>query len=860
MSKLADDIIKATVQIGTNEAQKSLTDLARSTGELKSQNEALRITQTKLKALGMETSAEYKAVTKQIAENTSAIKANDVQMNTLRQTLGVTEMSMKQLRAQATNLKREINSMVEKDNPAKYKALNDQLKATETQMKQVGSQIGLTKVSVSSLADEAKSLLPAFGLAAIVAGIGSAAKAIINSTHATANAFEFSVNGMKTGLSFFWQTLATGDWSNFTTRMRKAINGGYEFAKMMDEVDDRTRAFSMMDADSRQKAVDLEIALRNKMLSPEERKKAGLERIALEETLVVKRIDIAQMAFYAEQKDALRQTQMTKEELDAVARDIDSRKKLDAQAYDEKVDAYNKLRALNTTTTAVGYSTTVIQKEDTPEMKLMKKEIDFTDASVKEYAGLMKQFDIMKKNSADKGEVTQDSFTAAYNNLKQAAVSGKENIKKVYSQVSTQEKAIRDDQEKATADAIKSQKEASDKAIELLSQQQNKEMAILVDKYTNEGMSDGVFKAEQEKLDVEYLLKKQASLQEHGQSTIEVDKQINDKRIQSQKEFNDAMAKVEEEYQKDQKDKPVTADEAGVNPASMVTPEDLDFASKKHSIDEWTAYLIKKTNEQIKIKEKYAKIEKDIQDARDQLVDAQIGGIEQVAGAMAGMFEEGSAAQIAFFALEKAMAIAQIWVNYAREISNNHLAASVMNIVLPGSGIVWEGIMDTKALTMASLNTGIIVAQSIAQVASGKKGKKAGGYTDRAASDDKIVDFVHANEFVGTANAVRNPTVKPVFDIIKLAEEQGTIATLNLPAVMASGGLQSGGYTSSTTSTPAQAYTPTGNAASAIDSATAQKFTDAVERLMTWDPAISIEMLERKQNQYTKVTKGGLKG
>jgi hypothetical protein len=44
-----------------------------------------------------------------------------------------------------------------------------------------------------------------------------------------------------------------------------------------------------------------------------------------------------------------------------------------------------------------------------------------------------------------------------------------------------------------------------------------------------------------------------------------------------------------------------------------------------------------------------------------------------------------------------------------------------------------------------------------------------------------------------------------------------------------------------------------------ISDATAQKFTNAVDRLLNWDPSISIELLERKQNLYNKITKGGLK-
>ena len=53
--------------------------------------------------------------------------------------------------------------------------------------------------------------------------------------------------------------------------------------------------------------------------------------------------------------------------------------------------------------------------------------------------------------------------------------------------------------------------------------------------------------------------------------------------------------------------------------------------------------------------------------------------------------------------------------------------------------------------------------------------------------------------FVANAQAKRNPTVRPVLDIIDYAQRSGTIRSINLPAVIASnfGGFKTGGYTTS---------------------------------------------------------------
>jgi len=104
---------------------------------------------------------------------------------------------------------------------------------------------------------------------------------------------------------------------------------------------------------------------------------------------------------------------------------------------------------------------------------------------------------------------------------------------------------------------------------------------------------------------------------------------------------------------------------------------------------------------------------------QQDLKDIRINAISQIAGAIAGMFERGSAAYIAFFALEKAMAIAQVWMSYAKESAAHHAVAATMG----PAGIAYDAAMQAKALTTAGVNTGIIVAQAIAQVAGGKKAK-----------------------------------------------------------------------------------------------------------------------------------------
>ncbi len=163
------------------------------------------------------------------------------------------------------------------------------------------------------------------------------------------------------------------------------------------------------------------------------------------------------------------------------------------------------------------------------------------------------------------------------------------------------------------------------------------------------------------------------------------------------------------------------------------------FAVKAHNEGEWTDFLTKQIEERTAAEARALEIEKEVAAARMELKDLQVDAIGQLATTMAGMFQQGSAAQIAMIAIEKAIAIAHIWMNLAREKSAINLAAAQMStipIVGPGLAAAYSATMTSKALAAAKINTGLIVASTIASgISSGKRQKKQayaqGKYFDR---------------------------------------------------------------------------------------------------------------------------------
>jgi hypothetical protein len=279
------------------------------------------------------------------------------------------------------------------------------------------------------------------------------------------------------------------------------------------------------------------------------------------------------------------------------------------------------------------------------------------------------------------------------------------------------------------------------------------------------------------------------------------------------------------------------------------------FAQKKHNEKEWTEFL---TNQIEKRENKLAEelqIEQQIEQSRQDLKDARIQAIGDIAGTIAGMFDKGSAAYIAFFALEKAMAIAQVWMNYAKESAAHHAVAATMG----PAGIAYDSAMQAKALTTAKINTALIAAQAIASVAgsSGKKDKKEGfsegGYTTPGGRLEPA-GIVHAGEYVIPQEGVNNPQLRPVIDIMETARQNKQLARLDLSSPAVYGSQQqfaSGGYTGNELNN--SNFQNINSGIMAEQNENIKKLSFAINQFMKWKPKVYTEMIKKDLERLDKI-------
>jgi hypothetical protein len=179
----------------------------------------------------------------------------------------------------------------------------------------------------------------------------------------------------------------------------------------------------------------------------------------------------------------------------------------------------------------------------------------------------------------------------------------------------------------------------------------------------------------------------------------------------------------------------------------------------------------------------------------------------------------------ALFLLNQARAVGEVIINTA--IANSKaVAASFIT-----GGQPWVTINSV----MAAANIASILGQTVGEFT----GKKEGGYTGRG-SDDDIADFVHANEFVANADAVRNPTIKPILDMINLAQKSGSVANVDFSRFMTRG-KSDGGYTTSNRSGSPSPTLPI----NPINPDLLNRLTNAIERFEKKKLVVYTELIKK---------------
>lgn len=715
----------------------------------------------------------------------------------------ISSASTKDLRKALATVNKEMDGL--NRNSKEYQALAAKRSLIKDEFNKINGSIK----TQGGLLGNLKSLLPTLGWGAMAAGAVVAFNKIKNSTDTLSTQWQVFVGGLNQATNEFWRTLATGDWSNFIGRMREAIDVGREYEQTLDDLEEKSRALRIIEAEARGKELELEEKLRNKTLSKSERIAAGQERIKLEEDLAVKRTAMQQQAFENEMRITMQESQLSEEQLKTIMADFDSMDKVQAKRYLDTIDNYKKLQTDEQQfREGMARSGANLANPFTDKVTEAKALLDTFPESVKQYAAAVK----------GQGRTTDEQLnktTEAWVKLKEAQNSAKENTKRVTTQVNS-----------------------------LLAGEENDGKKIVS---AGEKLSNSLLE----------FLEKDAEAQKDA---------INKYFDEAGREAFDAfMAAIEQKQGENKIDFTIAASVSSPEEADQADPAlDYEVQRMQETVD-YQLQLNRYKYEQGLIGER------EYQDELTRLsaeADAdRLGNLQkylQAASNVLGIVSSiNNAAKDAELkkAGDNAKKREQIEQKYAKKAQKIAIAQAAIN----GALAVTKILAETPKADFGIM-TGILIAAAVATTAaeiaaiSGQK-FSGGGHTSPGPRE-KPAGIVHAGEYVIPQEGVNNPQLRPIIDIFELARKNGSLARLDLRPVVASIASQAGsGYASG--GGPGYSVRSSGGASSSdgvqISNAELSRFNDLLDRLETWEPYMSVETYEKKREKLKEMTDGGLK-
>lgn len=160
--KLTEDELKWILSIDSTEAQQSARKLDKENKQLASTNKDLKAKMTELVAAGKKDSQEYKNLSAEVEKNNTKLVLNKKKITELEKTLGLTSLTMAQLRKKAKELQYQLDHTAEATSPAEYKKLEKSLLAVKSRMNELRSNGQQTGDALSGSISKATMAVKAF--------------------------------------------------------------------------------------------------------------------------------------------------------------------------------------------------------------------------------------------------------------------------------------------------------------------------------------------------------------------------------------------------------------------------------------------------------------------------------------------------------------------------------------------------------------------------------------------------------------------------------------------------------------------------------------------------------------------------
>lgn len=147
-----DEDLRLNIIVNGDPARRKISDLTREVRDLSNENRVLRQEQSRLKGSGQQNTEQYKSLTKQIAENSAVIKRNKAELNSMRDSMSLSCMTMDDLSRKATSLRIALRHTV--PGTVAWHELANQLKEVTQRHEELKLQSKETGLTLGNLASK----------------------------------------------------------------------------------------------------------------------------------------------------------------------------------------------------------------------------------------------------------------------------------------------------------------------------------------------------------------------------------------------------------------------------------------------------------------------------------------------------------------------------------------------------------------------------------------------------------------------------------------------------------------------------------------------------------------------------------
>lgn len=135
--KLTEDELKWILSVDATKAQQEIRALSNDNKKLNTTNKELKERMIDLIATGKKESEEFNRLSKEVEQNNEKIDKNKAKIKALEGTMGISALTMAQLRKQAKDLQRQLDNTSQATHPENYKKLEQNLVAVKNRMSEL---------------------------------------------------------------------------------------------------------------------------------------------------------------------------------------------------------------------------------------------------------------------------------------------------------------------------------------------------------------------------------------------------------------------------------------------------------------------------------------------------------------------------------------------------------------------------------------------------------------------------------------------------------------------------------------------------------------------------------------------------